>query len=75
MFLKDLTNYELYDRYVKANWYLKKFFVEVRELEDEMDRRKMIEYPFTRTDCQSYEESFCEARDCGECDYKEITNE
>ena len=29
----------------------------------------------SRTDCQSYEESFCEARDCGECEYKERTNE
>lgn len=24
-----------------------------------------------RTDCPGYEEAFCEARDCGECDYYE----
>lgn len=70
MFLKELTNYELYNRYVKANRYLKKYFAEVRELEEEMNKRNMIEHSFSRTDCQSYEESFCEARDCGECNYR-----
>lgn len=74
MFLKDLTDYELSDRYIKSNWYLKKFFVEVRELEEEMNRRKMIKYPFSRTDCQSYEEAFCESRDCGECEYNRKEN-
>lgn len=28
----------------------------------------------SRTDCQSYEESFCEARDCGECEYNRKEN-
>jgi len=31
---------------------------------------KEIEYDTSRTDCQSYEEAFCEARDCGECECK-----
>lgn len=35
-----------------------------------------VEKPFNRTDdCLSYEESFCEARDCGECCCREIKGE
>lgn len=30
--------------------------------------KDLTNYEFSRTDCQSYEESFCEARDCGECE-------
>ena len=46
------------------------------ELKGEMDRRNIIEKPFNRADdCLSYEESFCEARDCGECCCREIKGE
>lgn len=36
----------------------------------------IIEESFSRIDdCLSYEESFCEARDCGECCCREIKGE
>lgn len=48
----------------------------ISELKEEMNRGNIIEKPFNRTDdCLSYEESFCEARDCGECCCREIKGE
>lgn len=52
--------------YVNALTKEKKFRLEEGDVEVESNLDD-----FSRTDCQSYEEAFCEARDCGECAFRE----